>query len=55
MEDERERGWLKRALDRATQEVESRPVWMKPEGMRLAEIRKLVVKKREDTDRSNNR
>ena len=53
MERERERGWLKRALDRATQEVESRPIWMKPEEMRLTEIQKRVVKKIGDPERSD--
>jgi hypothetical protein len=55
MEAERERGWLKRALNRATQEVESRPIWRKPEEMRRSEIQKNVVKKSEDAKRSDDR
>jgi hypothetical protein len=51
MEEERERGWLKRALKRASKEVEERPIWMKPEEMRLAVIQKK--KKNEGRDSGN--
>ena len=43
MQQIREKGWLRRVLERASEEVESRPLWRKPEDMRLAEIEKSQI------------
>ena len=33
-------GWLKRVMEDAVQEVEQRPTWMKPAGLRQQELEK---------------
>ena len=55
MADERQRGWLKRRLERVSKEVQSWPVWMKPEEMRLAAIQKMENEKNDNSDSEENR
>jgi hypothetical protein len=55
MQDEREKGWLRRALERASKEVEGRPLWRKPEEMRWTDIKKSESEKVKESDVKKNR
>lgn len=54
MQDRKERGWLKRALERASEEIGKRPIWMKPEQMRFAEIQKMKLDEPKKSDSDEN-
>jgi hypothetical protein len=55
MQNARAKGWLRRVLERASEEVESRPLWRKPEEMRLADIERSESEKVSESQDKKNR